>query len=77
MGQAKWEPSLHRAVRRGDEEEWQKHLEVNPQHKDIDVVIRDAFKAVRRRLQDYARRQRGQVKVHNAIPPLRKDKRFS
>jgi len=31
--------------------------------KDIDVVIRDAFKAVRRRLQDYARRQRGQVKV--------------
>ncbi len=42
--------------------------------KDIDVVIRDAFKAVRRRLQDYARRQRGQVKVHNAIAPLRKDK---
>jgi hypothetical protein len=38
------------------------------------VVIRDAFKAVRRRLQDYARRQRGQVKVHNAIAPLRKDK---
>jgi hypothetical protein len=42
--------------------------------KDIDVVIRNAFKAVRRRLQDYARRQRGQVKVHNAIPPLQKDK---
>ena len=42
--------------------------------KDIDVVIRDAFKAVRRRLQDYARRQRGQVKVHNTIPSLQKDK---
>jgi len=42
--------------------------------KDIDVVIRDAFKAVRRRLQDYARRQRGQVKVHNAISSLQKDK---
>ena len=39
------EASLHSAVRRGDEEEWQKHLEANPQHKDIDVVIRDAFKA--------------------------------
>jgi hypothetical protein len=52
------EPSLHSAVRRGDEEEWEKHLKANSQHKDIDVVIRDAFKAVRRRLQDYARRQR-------------------
>jgi hypothetical protein len=37
------EPSLHSAVRRGDEEEWEKHLEANAQHKDIDVVIRDAF----------------------------------
>ena len=54
------EPSLHSAVQRGDEEKWEKHLEANPQHKDIDVVIRDAFKAARRRLQDYARRQRGQ-----------------
>jgi hypothetical protein len=71
------EPSLHSAVRRGHEEGWQKHLEANPQHKEIDVVIRDAFKAVRRRLQDYARRQRGQVKVHNAISPLRKNKRLS
>ena len=51
------EPSLYSAVRRGDEE-WEKHLEANPQHKDIDVVTRDAFKAVRRRLQDYAHRQR-------------------
>jgi hypothetical protein len=68
---------LHSGVRRGDEEEWEKHLEANSQHKDIDVVIRDAFKAAQRRLQDYARRQRGQVKVHNAIPPLWKDKRLS
>jgi hypothetical protein len=70
----RYEASLHSAVQRGDEEEWEKHLEAHPQHKDIDVVIRDAFKAARRRLQDYARRQRGQVKVHNAILPLRKDK---
>lgn len=63
------EPSLHSAVQRGAEEEWEKHLEAHPQYKDINIVIRDAFKAARRRLQDYARRQRGQVKVHNAIPP--------
>jgi ribosome-associated translation inhibitor RaiA len=36
------EPSLHSAVRRGREEEWEKHLEANPQHKDIAIVIRDA-----------------------------------
>jgi ribosome-associated translation inhibitor RaiA len=64
------EPSLHSAVQRNDEEEWQKHLEANPQHKEVEVAIRDAFKAARRRLQDYARRQRGQVKVHKAISPL-------
>jgi len=37
-------------------------------------IVRDAEMS-QRRLRDYARRQRGQVKVHNAIPPLREDKR--
>ena len=63
-------PSLHSAVQRSGGEDWEKHLEAKPQHKDIGVAIRDAFKAVRRRLQDYARRQRGQVKVHNVTPPF-------
>jgi ribosome-associated translation inhibitor RaiA len=71
------EPSLHSALKRGAEEGWEKHLEANPQHKYIGVVIRDAFKAARRRLQDYARRQRGQVKVHDATSRLRKDKCLS
>jgi len=70
------EPSLHSAVQRRGEQEWEKHLEANPQHKEIGVAIRDAFKAARRRLQDYARRQRGQVKIHNVISPLRRDKRL-
>jgi hypothetical protein len=61
-------------MQRSDEQEWEKHLEAKPQHKDIDVAIRDAFKAARRQLQDYARRQRGQVKVHKATSRLRKDK---
>jgi hypothetical protein len=63
------EPSLHSTVQRAAEQEWEKRLEAHPQYKDINVVIRDAFKAVRRRLQDYGRRQRGQIKVHNLIPP--------
>jgi ribosome-associated translation inhibitor RaiA len=34
---------------------------------DLYVAIRDAFDAARRRLEDYARRQRGDVKVHGAM----------
>jgi cold shock CspA family protein/ribosome-associated translation inhibitor RaiA len=35
---------------------------------DLYVAIRDAFDAARRRLEDYARRQRGDVKIHaNAL----------
>jgi len=33
-------------------------------HEDIYVAIRDAFDAMRRQLEDYARRRRGQVKRH-------------
>lgn len=36
-------------------------------HMDVYVAIRDAFDAARRKLQDYARRQRGATKVH-ALP---------
>jgi cold shock CspA family protein len=37
-------------------------------HEDLYVAIRDAFDAARRRLEDYARRQRGAVKAHEAAP---------
>ena len=33
-------------------------------HEDIYVVIRDAFNAVQRQLEDYARRRRGDIKSH-------------
>ncbi|OGI43434.1 MAG: 30S ribosomal protein S30 [Candidatus Muproteobacteria bacterium RBG_16_64_11] len=36
------------------------------QHEDIYVAIRDAFNAIGRKLEDYARRQRGDVKIHDA-----------
>ena len=37
-------------------------------HEDVYVAIRDAFNAARRKLQDYARKQRGDVKLHE-VPP--------
>jgi cold shock CspA family protein/ribosome-associated translation inhibitor RaiA len=37
-------------------------------HEDMGVAIRDAFKAAARQLEDYARRQRGDVKMHAATP---------
>jgi ribosome-associated translation inhibitor RaiA len=37
-------------------------------HEDIYVAIRDAFDAARRRLEDIARRHRGNVKVHATEP---------
>jgi ribosomal subunit interface protein len=37
------------------------------EHEDVYVAIRDAFDAVRRRLEDYTRRRRGDVKQHEAL----------
>jgi ribosomal subunit interface protein len=38
-------------------------------HEDIYVAIRDSFDAVRRQLEDHARRSRGEVKTHRAFSP--------
>ena len=45
-------------------------------HDDIQLSIRDAFDAARRKLQDYARRRRGSVKVHEEPPHARVTKLF-
>jgi len=37
-------------------------------HEDVYVAIRDAFDAVRRQLEDYVRRRRGVVKMHETAP---------
>lgn len=37
-------------------------------HEDAYVAVRDAFQAMRRQLEDYSRRQRGQEKHHEAPP---------
>lgn len=40
----------------------------NHAHEDVYVAIRDAFDAAQRRLQDYVRTRRGDVKAHQAPP---------
>lgn len=46
-------------------------------HEDVYVAIRDAFDAAGRKLEDYERRTRGAVKVHEAMPHGRVSKLFS
>lgn len=58
------EPSLHGTVANKEISGWEKHLETQPDHKDIYVSIRDAFAAARRQLEDYARVLRGDSKHH-------------
>jgi cold shock CspA family protein/ribosome-associated translation inhibitor RaiA len=56
--------------------EWHKHLEPGVPHKDVYVAIRDAFKAVRRQLQDYVRCLRHDVKMHRPAPHAKVSKLF-
>jgi cold shock CspA family protein len=62
------EPTLHGTIQTMEEERT-KEQEVLASHKDIFVAIRDAFKAARRQLQDFARKQSGTVKHHHEIAP--------
>ncbi len=67
----KREPSLSHRARQLGETEIKKHLEVKTPHKNLRVAINDAFRAAGRRLQDYARRQRGDVKSHPSLQVAR------
>jgi ribosome-associated translation inhibitor RaiA len=68
------EPTQRSAAMQSGATKWVKHLEVRGPHKDIYVIIRDAFAAARRQLEDHARRMRGDVKSHARTPPLRSNK---
>ena len=72
----KKEPSLRAELRQIDSEKQSKSHEVDAAHKDAYVVIRDAFKEARRQLQDFARRERGQTKLHVAPASGRVSKLF-
>ena len=43
----------------------------NDSHEDVYVAIRDAFDSARRQLQEYARRERGEVKTHEIVQHAR------
>lgn len=60
------EPSLHSSLKDIDRDIETKAANVAPVHKYVGVAVREAFDIARRRLQDYGRRQRGAVKVHQS-----------
>jgi cold shock CspA family protein len=64
----KHEPTLRTQARQLGETEIKKHLEARKLHKQLRRAINEAFKAAGRRLQDYARRQRGDVKLRQPRP---------
>lgn len=56
--------SLHATEQDVDQTRERKQDELHPVNKHVRVAIRDAFDTARRRLQDYARRQRADTKLH-------------
>jgi cold shock CspA family protein len=59
------EPSLHGPLKDAEASAHSKATEVERVHRNAGVAIHDAFDAARRRLQDFAREQRGAVKTHD------------
>jgi cold shock CspA family protein len=70
------EPSLKTRARQVGAAEIKKQMEVRTQHKHLRQAIHDAFKAAGRRLQDYGRRQRGEVKTREPRPLARVSRLF-
>jgi cold shock CspA family protein len=59
-------PNLSNQIRRTGRSRMTKSQELKTPHHDLQLTIRDAFRAAGRRLQDYARRHRGNVKFHES-----------
>jgi len=64
-------PSRFRKAPEDVELEESRELSKYHAHDDIQLTIRDAFDAARRKLQDYARRRRGVLKLHEGSPHAR------
>jgi hypothetical protein len=60
------EPSLSRGLKDADEP-LHKETEIDNVRQHARVAIHEAFAAARRRLEDFAREQRGAVKTHQAL----------
>jgi cold shock CspA family protein/ribosome-associated translation inhibitor RaiA len=67
----KREANLGNWTRRAGVTKLSKRLEVETPHKNLRIAIHDAFKVVGRRLQDFARLQRGDIKSHEPLPEAR------
>lgn len=70
-------PSLCAHIRQAGKTNAVKQLELKTAHKNLRTAINDAFKAAGRRLQDFAHRQRGSVKIHQPLPTARVSQLFS
>jgi Sigma 54 modulation protein / S30EA ribosomal protein len=64
----KREPALSPTLRKLAEHDTVGKLHRLPPHHDLHLAIRDAFKTATRRIQDFARRRRGDVKTHEQSP---------
>jgi cold shock CspA family protein len=58
------EPSLHGRLKDVEDDAHRKQNEIESVHRYASVAVREAFDAARRRLEDFAREQRGAVKTH-------------
>ena len=58
------EPSLHGRLKDAEEAAHRKDDEIESVHRYAQAAVREAFDAARRRLEDFAREQRGTVKTH-------------
>lgn len=70
------QPGMQATLRRIEAEKRSKSAEADAAHKDVYVVIRDAFKEARRQLQNYTRRAHGRTKIHEPMPAGRVSKLF-
>lgn len=61
------EPSLHGPSKDFERTEHHKESEIESVHRYARVAIHDAFDVARRLLQDFARKQRGDVKIHEVV----------
>ena len=61
------EPSLHARLKDVEEEVPHKESEIDAVRRHARVAIHEAFTAARRRLEDFAREQRGAIKTHTAL----------
>ena len=58
------EPSLHQQLKDIEQEAHHKEAEIDTVRRYAGVAVREAFDAARRRLEDFARQQRGAIKTH-------------